>query len=162
MLEEPIVQSQEMARFHPGSVNTIRLATAVLDDKAHLLFGFMKLGHGDSVVDNGAAGGICSAIDLDTGMIVSVGMTESGKTYLSHPDSGLQIVGFHVPRWEEAKALALELAMVCPTQTYVGWDMALTDGGWVVVEGNRGGTFAITQMLTHRGMREQLRPYFEV
>lgn len=163
VVEQPIVQSEQMARFHPLSVNTLRLATAVKKDgTAHLLFAFLKLGQGESIVDNGAAGGICCPIDPDTGMVVGPGMTETGKRFLVHPDSGLQINGLRVPQWEQALATALELARLSPTQTYVGWDLALTDDGWVLVEGNRGGTFLITQMLTHQGLRDVLRQYYEV
>lgn len=159
VLEAPIIQSEELAQFHPGSVNTLRLATFVKDDQPYLVLAFLKLGRGDSVVDNGAAGGILCLIDMDTGIVPGPGMTEDGHTFLFHPDSGLQLPGFHIPRWEEAKSLALELAMVSPTQTYVGWDLALTDEGWVVVEGNRGGNFIVSQMLACRGLREELSSY---
>ena len=162
VLEEPIVQSEEIARFHPSSVNTLRLATAVKDGQAHLLFSFLRLGRGGSVVDNGASGGILCPIDLDTGLVIGPGQTETGYVFLLHPDSGLQIVGFHIPRWEEAKALALELALVSPTQRYVGWDLALTPDGWVMVEGNRGGSFMGTQFLARRGIRKQLSAYFDL
>ena len=33
------------------------------------------------------------------------------------------------------------MASECPDVHYVGWDLALTDDGWVMIEGNEDGQF---------------------
>ena len=57
-----------------------------------------------------------------------------------------------------AVALAKELAGVIGTNHYVGWDLALTDKGWVMVEGNPRGQF-IMQIATRKGIKAELEQY---
>ena len=41
-----------------------------------------------------------------------------------------------MPYWDELVAFAKEIAMVVPEQRIVGWDLALSVDGWVIIEGN--------------------------
>ena len=161
VLEEPIVQCDFMARLHPASVNTVRVATAVKDGQVHILFATLRMGRGGAFVDNAGAGGFAAAIDIDTGVVRTPGVSETFDYAVIHPDSGAQIVGIHIPRWEELKAISKKLAMVVPEQRYVGWDMALTDDGWVVIEGNHDGQL-LTQYITQEGMHEYLHKYLDI
>lgn len=155
VVEELIKQDPLMARPHPQSVNTVRITTFKVGDKTHILHPFMRLGCGDSIVDNAGSGGLFCALDLDTG-IVFESVDENGKRYVIHPDTGIAIVGFQVPRWEEVVALAKELAEVLPKCRFVGWDFALTDKGWVMVEGNAHGQFLGFQLPRLQGARTEL------
>ncbi|MBQ0102469.1 MAG: hypothetical protein KBT31_06720, partial [Firmicutes bacterium] len=160
LVEELIRQNQSVAALHPQSVNTLRLTTVRLDDRVEVLFGFMRAGVGDSIVDNGGAGGIFLGINGETG-VVTEAVDEAGKRYLCHPETGVQFIGSHVPMWKEAIALAKELATVVPTNRYTGWDLALTDHGWIMVEGNEAGQFVGYQIPFGRGIRPMLNKIFE-
>jgi len=91
-----------------------------------------------------------------------VGRMENGRSTMFHPDSGCQILGMRLPRWEELRALGLALAERMPEQKYISWDFALTDNGWVVVEGNCAGQFVCPQLTTLQGIRGRLHPYFGI
>lgn len=162
ILEELIAQCADMARFHPGSVNTIRCATFLKDGKVDILFSFFRIGRGSGVVDNGGAGGFLSLVDVDTGILSTPGVTEQLETALIHPDTGMQIIGWQVPHWEEAKALARKMSLSFPEQPYISWDLALTDDGWVVVEANHAGQFVGPQVTTQCGYRPQMSHYFRL
>jgi hypothetical protein len=162
VLEELIVQDEALAKFHPQSVNTIRCATMLKDGVPHILFTFIRLGRGKSIVDNGGAGGLIASIDTETGIITTPGMTETGYSALCHPDTGMQILGAAIPRWEEMKKLAASLALTYPQHPYISWDLALTGHGWVMVEGNSAGQFVGPQLTTQQGMRAHLSPYFDL
>ena len=134
IVEEWIRQDARMAAFHPGSVNTIRAITLQTDGAAKLLAACVRLGTGESVVDNGC---LSASVDIDSGVITTRGRLAHKKgLYLFHPDSGRQILGFRIPEWEALKALVLDLAGKVPTQKVIGWDMALSEKGWLVVEAN--------------------------
>lgn len=96
-------------------------------------------GCGDSIVDNGGVGGIFSTIDVMTVVVTTSGVSEKGESYISHPDSGVQILGAKIPQWNELLKLVEELAKVIPEQKYVGWDLTLTGSGWIMVKGNANG-----------------------
>ena len=46
-----------------------------------------------------------------------------------------------------------KLVQVLPDQRYVGWDLALSKDGWVLVEGNSGGQFVGPQISLKKGIR---------
>lgn len=160
VVEELIDQAPEMAAFHPESVNTVRYATFIDNGKITTVASFVKLGRAGSIVDNGGAGGLLAAIDPEIGIIVSPGRTEFGEEYLIHPDSGVQILGAAIPEWDALKKLACELASVLPEQKYVGWDLAYSNDGWVLVEGNSGGQFVGPQITLKRGVRPIIKQTF--
>ena len=78
---------------------------------------------------------------------------ERMNRYVVHPDSGKAILGFQIPKWEEAKSFVVDLANVLPELKYCGWDLALTNQGWVMVEANGKGLFIGFQMPTQEGFR---------
>ena len=154
VIEELIHQSPELGVFHPTSVNTIRLRVFRFDDRVEILPSNLRIGSGDSVVDNTGKGGISAALDKD-GVVVAA-CDNKGNYYEVHPDTGVRIIGFRVPRWEEAIALANKLCQIVPKVRYIGWDIALTEKGWVVIEGNDNGMFEGIQMPLQKGFRPQL------
>lgn len=153
--EELIVQDAHMASLHPSSVNTIRITTIRCDDGVEILPSFVKAGRDGKNVDNGGAGGLLGAIDMETGRVLAVA-DKYGTAYTTHPTTGVDLIGFQIPRWEEAKTLAAELAMVIPENRYTGWDLALTEKGWVMVEGNARGQFIGWQISLQKGYLREI------
>ena len=161
IVEEAIEQDQAMAAFHPSSVNTVRIPTLVSSGEVHIFGPFFRMGRGASFIDNAGAGGVFANVEPSTGICFTAGVDEVGQEYLRHPDTGKVIPGFQIPKWEEALALARKLARLVEGARYVGWDLALTPSGWVVVEGNSRGQF-VMQIADKRGrMRELLELVYE-
>lgn len=154
--EQLIEQHAALSALHPASVNTVRLSTVRLKNGEIYVIHrpFLRVGQGGNCVDNGAKGGIIASIDHDTGIIYAA-IDERMNRYVVHPDTQEPIVGFRIPRWEEAKQLAVELAGVLPELGYCGWDLALTEKGWVMVEANGKGLFIGFQMPAQEGFREE-------
>lgn len=154
VVEELIRQSPGLGIFHPSSVNTIRLRTFRFDDRVEILPSNLRLGSGGSIVDNTGRGGISAFLDKD-GVVIAA-CDNNGTHFEVHPDSGIQIMGFQVPGWKEAVTLAERLCQVVPDVRYVGWDLALTEKGWVVIEGNDNSMFEGIQMPLQKGFRSDL------
>ena len=155
VLEELIIQDDSLARLHPESVNAIR-ATAVRgkDGKIHVYHPWIKVGMNGTFVASAAFDGFDAEIDAETGVVISDGYQESGKVYEIHPDSGIRIKGFQIPRWDELLVMVDELMARMPEYGYIGWDLVLTKDGWVVMEGNYNGEF-IFQLINGRGYRRE-------
>ncbi len=155
MVEELIAQSPETAKFHPSSVNTVRMPVLIDVEGAPRVFHpFFRIGRGGSSVDNAGAGGVFAGVDPMTGVCSSLAVDEVAKTYALHPDSGLSIPGFAIPRWDEAVELAKRLTVEAEGYRFIGWDLALTEGGWVVVEGNSHSQF-INQIADKKGVLDE-------
>ncbi len=154
--EEKIEQSAEMSALYPGSVNTVRAVTFLTKDGPVLLAAYLRIGQ-DGIVDNFCSGGMLTPVDLESGEIRYPAVDESNTAYSVHPVTGASIVGFKVPMWEKVKAVALEAANVVPQVRYVGWDIALTDSGPCLIEGNEypGHVFYVFSQHhpDHQGMR---------
>lgn len=159
VLEELIEQSNVMSKFHPQSINTVRFATLNDGKTVHNLFAFLRIGCGDSIVDNLAAGGISAAIDIETGIITTSGKNEECEVFIKHPDTGTQIVGFNMPNWNEVLKMVQEMAKEIPDCKYIAWDLAHTDKGWCLVEANSRGVFDGIQMHGRR-LRDEFEKYF--
>lgn len=156
LVEEYIVQGAPLSNIHSESVNTVRFATAYIDGDVKLLFAELRMGCGDSFVDNAGAGGIVALIDIKSGIVSGIGCRENGERYIFHPDSNVKIVGTELPEWEALLKLVKELAAVVPQQKYVGWDLAYSQDGWVLVEGNHRAQMVGYQLCCGHGVRKEI------
>ena len=157
IVEEVIVQDGRLAKLHPQSVNTARVTTFRLDSRTVVFHPNLRVGRGDSCVDNAAAGGLLCPIDVETGRVIAAG-DKSGARYENHPETGERLKGFEVPRWNEAVELVKKLAQVVPSTRVVGWDLALTEKGWILVEANARGQWG-AQHILKQGFREEVEGY---
>lgn len=160
IVEQKIEQSKEMGKWNKSSTNTIRLSTFLTKEGFFVLSSILRTGRAGSVVDNAGRGGISAAIDPETGFIISDGIDKSGNLYLVHPDSKIGYKGIQLPRWGELLQLAEEIHRNLPNQIYVGWDFALTDEGWVLIEGNWGELGAQQVALGH-GLKPQFNSFLD-
>lgn len=158
VVEERILQSEEMAKWNESSVNTIRLNTYLNRNGFFMLAPFMRTGRKGSIVDNGGAGGIYALIDEKNGMIITDAHNEKGDSFINHPDSGIPFRGQVIPHWDELCAIAKRAHETIPSHIYISWDFALTDQGWVVVEGNWG-QFIAQQTCSKIGYKKQFLEY---
>lgn len=88
-----------------------------------------------------SCGEIYCGINMETEVVETNGFTEFGDVFLTHPDTGMKFCGYQIERWKEVLSLGEILSAVIPDVRYVGWDLVLTDNGWIVLEGNENGEF---------------------
>ena len=161
MVEERIKQSLSMGQWNVTSVNTIRIPSILREGKFTVIWTRMRMGKKGSIVDNAGAGGIVVNVDPASGVITSDGIDESFNHFEKHPDSGLVFKGWQVPRWQELLATVEQLHRdVFGRHVYVAWDFALTDEGWVVIEGNWGQLLG-QQTASQVGVRRQFHELVE-
>lgn len=157
VVEERIRQSDEMAQWNASCVNTVRLPAFITKDGFKVLDPFFRTGRAGSIVDNAGQNGVFAAIDPETGVLISDGVDECCNTYSVHPDSGLTFKGWQIPRWNDLLMVAEKAHRTIPHHKYIGWDFALTDAGWVLIEGNWGQM--VGQYATKVGVKELFMKY---
>lgn len=160
IVEEPIKQTQEMAIWNDSSVNTVRIPSILNNGKWTILGAFFRTGRKGSVVDNAGAGGIFACVNSDDGKLTTDGIDEVGIYYVKHPDSGMTYKGWQIPRWSELLKVAEKIHRSIPWHKYVGWDFALTENGWVLVEGNWGQF--VSQYNDHIGLKKSFFELLEI
>ena len=153
VLEELIIQNERMATFHPESVNTIRIMTINFGDTIETKWPVLRLGKRNSFMDS-FDGGIIAAIDEKKGTIIRAADKQRNSYYQIHPDTQKILIGFQIPLWDELCELVKKTASLCPECHILGWDMALTNQGWVIVECNYGAEI-VAQWALNRGVRDE-------
>ena len=93
----------------------------------------------DTTVDGLHRGGLVSGVDLATGALgkaTDLGFKPDIGWRGTNPCTGVRIEGRILPFWDELKALAEQAHAAFPYKVAVGWDIAITADGPIVVEGN--------------------------
>ena len=135
LIEEYIKQHKDLNQLYPGSVNTLRVISFLGDDgEVKIIRTIIKFGT-TGEIDNHVAGGMYTFLD-ENGVVLYPACDDFGNAYDKHPVTGVNIVGFKVPFHEEAKELIKKAGKVVPQVRYVGWDVAISDKGPMIIEGN--------------------------
>ena len=157
LLEGYIAQHPAMASLCPTSVNSLRVITYFDGERLHVLASVLKMGNGGDI-DNFSGGGMYTMLD-ETGTARFAAFDESGTSYEVHPLTGTSIVGFQVPLYEQVVPMLERAARVVPEVPYVGWDVAITPDGPVIIEGNpNSGVYQSKPSVS--GIREGLLPRY--
>ena len=126
--------AEVLALCESETLQTVRLTTFVPDSGGpQVVHASFKLAFGGSNVDNfhsGANGNVIAEVDLATGQL----LRPFALTGPPHPG----IEGRPLPEWHGAVALARRGAELLLPQRTMGFDVALTPSGPVIVEANRG------------------------
>lgn len=153
MLEEVIHQHKQMAELHPDSLNTIRVMTL----NGEILGAIVRIGTGGNCVDNAHSGGIFAQIDTQTGIIISKGVTHSGAEYYHHPDTGVRLLGFEIPLWEDILSVVHAASQICKSIPIIGFDIAVSTDGPVLVEVNEQPGFDLLQQHMTVQLRSKIK-----
>lgn len=154
ILEEMIAQDGSVAEFNPSTVNTIRVNIFKSDKKINIINAAIRFGKGEQIVtDNLSTGGITANIDIETGIIYTLGVDKLLNTYICHPTSQKQIIGFTIPYWAKVKEYVIELSEKTPNVRYIGWDIVIKkEGELLTIEGNDRANPDIQQISSQKGL----------
>jgi hypothetical protein len=144
-----------MELLNPSSVNTLRILTFLGREGTNIIGCYMKAGTSNKVIDHVRAGGMVAAIDKKTGVVYTPGVTRNFEKHLIHPLTGVQIIGFKIPNWENVIKTVKKAHLLMPNYRYLGWDIAILDKGIELVEANWRSGLTI-QMADQRGLYEPI------
>ncbi len=134
-----IKQHDDINKIHSKSVNTMRIVSLLtFEGTTEIISAFFRFGVGDGVVDNATSGGFFVGVNLEDGILKSIGHylpEHGGKEITEHPDSGFKFEGFKIPYYKEACDLVIDTAKIIP-DGLIGWDVAITPNGPIIIEAN--------------------------
>lgn len=151
VIEELILQHEELNRMFPKAINTARIITL----KGKVIGAALRMGVGESNVDNAHAGGIFAEIDIIEGVIIGQAMRYTGERFTNHPTTGTIIPGFKIPYWEKCKAMVDEASKLVPDVYLIGWDVAVTPDGPTLVEVNTHPGLELIQAPNGHGLKHE-------
>lgn len=157
IIQPRIRNHRSLADLNCGALTTIRVLTCNNEaGEPEIVGAALRMAvRSGSVVDNLHGGGIASAVDLESGELGPA--SDLGKDarigWLDrHPASGAQITGRMLEQWPDVVRLALDAQRAFADRLFVGWDIALGEGGPIIVEGNSSPDLDILQRTQRRGM----------
>ena len=152
MLVQPRLRNHHaIAGLSMGTLCTARLITSRSPGRdATFVAAIMRMGVGDAVVDNFGANGIACPIEGQCGVLSgpAVRWTLLSPGQDRHPDTGVRLEGLKLPDWDAAVRLCLRAHGGLSTCPAVGWDVAFTPDGPVLMEGNMPFGIELTQFVT--------------
>jgi hypothetical protein len=107
---------------------------------------------------------LLAKLDCRAGRIVRVarGNGLGLKDVTRHPDTGATLIGVEIPHWTDTIELALEAATALKDVPLIGWDIAATESGPMIVEASDTPDFSMPQLIDRRGMlNERLTTFLE-
>jgi hypothetical protein len=148
MIQAHIQQHESINIIFDKSVNTLRMDTYIdKNNTSHVLSALMRFGIGKNITDNTHTGGFYVAIN-ESGQLSGIGrqdVVKGGGVFTRHQDSDYILEGFHIPYFKEACELILQATTYFPNRI-VGWDMAITPLGPVIIEGNHNPSLHVTDV----------------
>lgn len=156
LVQKILRQHEKMSLMGAASVNTCRIVTVHDGIKPKVFSAGLRCGTSQSGdVDNSAKGGIIVGID-EGGTLREFGYQKPsyGGLHKTHPDTGVNFLGFEIPFYEEAVDLALRAHSLLEDCPAIGWDVAITPNGPVLIEGNDNYEITLPQ-ICNGGLREE-------
>lgn len=158
IVEECVTACDEIARFHPASLNTLRIITMQNASDFVILGASLRMGAGGSVIDNISAGGISVLVDEKTGEIIMNGYDAKGNEYEKHPTTGEVFKGSVIPYWNNVLDMLKEACHIVPRAFFIGWDLCILPSGEIeLIEANALPNLRPTQYAPLYGKKELVR-----
>lgn len=142
VFQDKIVQHPVLSNLHENSVNTLRIVTinhlhSSNSDDVVFVGSELRVGTGGRHTDNISAGGIKIGVK-DDGGLYKFGFYRKpyGTKTTFHPDTNVVFEDYKLPFYHESISLCKEFHSKLKEIHIIGWDIALTVNGPVVIEGN--------------------------
>jgi hypothetical protein len=139
VIQRAIAQAEWFEAISPGCVATLRITTGLpIGGSPKFCAAYLRLGRkGAKFVTSNEALKI-PVVD-NQGTLGNFASDPNWLRYYSHPDSGVKFEGKKIPYFIEAVSLCEKLHEKVPQFTVIGWDVAITESGWVeLMEWNTG------------------------
>lgn len=142
IVQARVRNASEVSVWSTGALCTVRVVTTRGGKGTPVpLLGLLRMPLADAVADNITRGGILSTIDLASGELGLARTFEipdaiHRREFERHPVTGTQITGRRLSCWNEIVELTVRAHQKFGAFHSIGWDVAITDKGLVLIEGN--------------------------
>jgi len=167
VITECINQHEYAKSLYPRTTNTIRILTMKdFDSGSHFIAAAVqRVGQSTTYpVDNFFQGGIAFPIDTTTG-VIGMGLHCKDRVEFTeidcHPETGMKIQGTTIPNWDIVRNKVLEMCSYLSVVPYMGWDIAVTDNGFKIVEINSLPDVRLFQIFSPLLVNDSIRNFYQ-
>ena len=148
-VQKYVENHEKIKKLSPVALSTVRIVTTRFNTNVHILSSDLRVGCSEnSIVDNFAKEGAVVHVDEKTGRLDGYAFRKHKKIMDKHPISNIKFKNYKLPFWNESIDLVKKLHNIFPEFSSIGWDIAITQNGPVVIEGNCCWDYTIPQTTT--------------
>jgi uncharacterized protein (DUF3820 family) len=139
LVEARVRQHPFFDRYTDSCTQTVRIVTYITrGGEVEILSAVMKITVAGRYVDTLGEVGMTASVSEDGVMGRAIkDAPEGGLLYFDrHPETDAAITGEAIPDYDKAVALAIRAQSLVPQLRSIGWDIAITANGPVILEGN--------------------------
>lgn len=128
VIQEVVTPCEEIKTLSPNCLSTFRVITYVTDESIFSAPVSMRVGTGNSDVDNIHAGGLGVGVDNDGKLskyAYKLGYGDNNEKIEVHPDSEIPFGGYHIPLIPEMIEMAKQCHALIPMLGILSWDFTI-------------------------------------
>ncbi len=155
IFQTALSQHRTLSDIAGPAIGTIRVVSVRDTDQPRALYAAWKIPSPDAMSDNfWQAGSMLAQVDA-RGLVGNcwAGTGLDGRFIETHPVSGARFSGIRIPHWDAILELAGKAHALFPEFGIIGWDIAVTPDGPVIIEANDNPYHALWQMPEGCGIR---------
>lgn len=136
IVEEYITQHSELAKLNPGAVSIIRFYS-LSSPRGDMVFAPVLTCAITKSISNGCQDALTAMIDIRTGEVISDAVDQNLLVEQEcHPVTGVKFKGMKIPYWQECLELMRKALPLASKISNIGWDIAVTEKGPLIIEAN--------------------------
>lgn len=134
--EEYIIQHEALAALNPGAVSIVRFYSLSSPAGSYLFAPVLTVAI-SKAISNGCQDALTAMADIRTGLVISDAVDQNELVeYAAHPITGVPFKGLQLPFWEETIAMMRRAVPLASKISNIGWDVAITPTGPLIIEAN--------------------------
>lgn len=142
LIEDTLIQNEYLDWINPKAVNNVRLVTLLKDGEVYVVFKTLRINAGSEEVIS--CHDIYMTLD-DEGNVLGNVVDDECNIYKKHPVTGFKFKGAKIPHMDKALELVKSAAKLVPEMRWIGWNVAITEDGAAIIEGNNYPSFGLHQ-----------------
>ena len=136
IVEEYICQDDLLTSLNPNAVSVIRFYSASSPEGEFLFAPVLTVAHKNKS-SNGCKDALTAMVDIRTGEVLTDAVDQnSGEIYQAHPSTGMAFKGLKLNNWDKTIQMMRRALPLGRKISNIGWDVALTKEGPILVEAN--------------------------
>ena len=136
IVEDYIVQHEVLNNLNPNAVSIVRLYS-LSSPKGSYIFAPVLTTAISKEISNGCQDALTAMADIRTGLVIS-DACDHNKTveHTVHPVTGVPFKGLQIPFWDDTIAMMKKAVPQASKISNLGWDIAITPTGPIIIEAN--------------------------